>query len=226
MASSLILPYHEHEWLVRQAHRPLQRDRAEIRNNAQASWSLFGLPRLRDIIRDYVCRKKVVPAKKGKGRQLPCYPPDCLRDFKNVHILRKMLRNSNAFQAARAWLTLASEKDRKAIDSMIAAVPAAKEKKVTRDYGSKSYIHQAIADQFHPAFIASTDEWLKKAGKEDVDAFERFLKTLCSGSYRPLWDEESVLRSLPRMPPLEYDIHPHWQSEKRWLEKTRRCKNT
>ncbi|XP_030048095.1 uncharacterized protein LOC115462226 [Microcaecilia unicolor] len=190
-------------------------------NNPHAP-PIFGVQKPRHILDYCSLKKRLATADRGESRQSLCYPPHCFRDFKKLQELQNVLPDMNSFLAARAWLTLASEKDRKAVESMIAGVPE-KETREKKENGRKSYIHQALAETFHPTIVASTHQWLRKAGRTETDAIERLLKTLCSGIYRPQWDDQVVLRSLPPVQPPEYEIDPLWRSEKHWQTRSNCC---
>nr|XP_033814454.1 uncharacterized protein LOC117366749 [Geotrypetes seraphini] len=199
MASSFVLPDHEYPWLVRQAHRPIQRDKAEIRINARASWKyemqrrlenpttytsefgrkvldeptqwrvrpesshrlhnpqgthMYGIQKPQNFMEYCGLKKRMAKAERGESRQSLCYPPHCqslchpphcLQGFNKFQELENALPDTNSFLAARAWLTLANEKDRKAVESMIAGVSEnIKETAKTEKNGRKRYIYQML----------------------------------------------------------------------------------
>ncbi|XP_066574531.1 uncharacterized protein LOC136764400 [Amia ocellicauda] len=154
---------------------------------------------------------------KYAGPSTSCRKPRNSQRAINKEVLETVFANSQLAQAAKAWMELAPDIDRRAVQDFAESLLKLHGRSLQGGPPEKSYISQALSKHIKPDCIVPMNQWLRRAGNKETMALESLLKTLSTAllgaQHAGLYSHDSLGGKPWKQRIAEYQIHPEWVTQ-------------
>ncbi|KAE8630235.1 hypothetical protein XENTR_v10000745 [Xenopus tropicalis] len=164
---------------------------------------IFMITKLHNQPGYYDCEKKT--QSKSGNSSLYLQHKDILTGKKNKVLI---FSDQSLCFAAEAWMKLASDKDRAAVQKMMDFVTE-NHKKHKEISDKRRPLCQTLVQLVKPEFSVSAHRWLKEAGADEVASVEKLMNTLSTAPKQQEPKERARPLTFHRA---EYIVHPEWRT--------------